>query len=392
MATPQRSNVSQQASRGAHFTGAQTTRVQGPRSYRQPSPRTPSGPPIKIIAFALALIAVVIAGFVIHGCVSAKHNGASAVATGKEVTVSIAEGSGAQAVAKSLLDAGVITSSEDFLKELTLKKADSNLKPGTYSFTTGMSVEAVVQQLVKGPNTTANKLSIPEGLTLKKTAALVEKSLGIKADDFLAQAKASNYVNDFPFLQGVADDSLEGFMCPKTYDFSGKEISADSVIRALLNQYKAEHGSLDFESARANIQSTYGITMSDYQILTLASIIEREAVTQDDRPLVSSVFYNRLKQGMALQSDATMGYVLDREVTADDLKTQSPYNTYLNKGLTPTPICTPSIASLKAAMEPAKTDYLYFFIVENGSYSNHSFSKTYEEHQQVIEAAKKAQS
>ncbi|MDY2788143.1 MAG: endolytic transglycosylase MltG [Atopobium sp.] len=392
MATPQRSNVSQQASRGAHFAGAQTTRVQGPRSYRQSSPRTPSGPPIKIIAFALALIAVVIACFVIHGCVSAKHNGASAVATGKEVTVSIAEGSGAQAVAKSLLDAGVITSSEDFLKELTLKKADSNLKPGTYSFTTGMSVEAVVQQLVKGPNTTANKLSIPEGLTLKKTAALVEKSLGIKADDFLAQAKASSYVNEFPFLQGVADDSLEGFMCPKTYDFSGKEISADSVIRALLNQYKAEHGSLDFESARANIQSTYGITMSDYQILTLASIIEREAVTQDDRPLVSSVFYNRLKQGMALQSDATMGYVLDREVTADDLKTQSPYNTYLNKGLTPTPICTPSIASLKAAMEPAKTDYLYFFIVENGNYSNHSFSKTYEEHQQVIEAAKKAQS
>lgn len=123
--------------------------------------------------------------------------------------------------------------------------------------------------------------------------------------------------------------------------------------------------------------------------MILASIIEREAVTQDDRPLVASVFYNRLKQDMALQSDATMGYVLDREVTAEDLKTQSPYNTYLNKGLTPTPICTPSTASLKAALEPASTDYLYFFIVENGSYSNHSFSKTYEEHQQAIETAKK---
>ncbi|WP_051353773.1 endolytic transglycosylase MltG [Atopobium fossor] len=400
MATPQESQSPQQRmSRGAHFDNTQTnnprqsSRVQSPRSYQRPTaPKKSNGLQLRIIAIVIALVCVAVAGFVIHSCMNSQQGNNGGLSAGKEVTVTIAEGSGAQVVAKSLLDAGVISSSEDFLKELTLKNADSNLKPGTYSFVTGMSVKDVVRQLVEGPNTGANKLSVPEGLTVKKTAALVEKSLGIKADDFLAQAKASKYVHDFPFLQGVADDSLEGFLCPKTYDFSGKEITADSVIRAMLNQYELEYGSLNFEAARANIQSSYGISMSDYQILTLASMVEREAVTQDDRPLVSSVFYNRLKQGMALQSDATMGYVLEREVKADDLKTQSPYNTYLNKGLTPTPICTPSIASLKAAMEPASTDYLYFFIVENGSYSNHSFSKTYEEHQQVIEAAKKAQS
>ena len=427
MASSQESHSSHRASRGAHFSGtprqtparnyasrqvpaqnhvaqnltarqhaaspSRSSAVQSPRSYKQPTTnQAPVTPPIKVIVLVIAVICLLVAGFVIHGSVTAKQKSTSGVAAGTEVTVTIAEGSGAQKVAQSLLDAGVISTSEDFLKELSLKNADSQIKPGTYVFTTGMSVEEVVQQLVKGPNTSANKLSVPEGLTVKKTAALVEKSLGIKADDFLAQAKASNYVNEFSFLQGVADDSLEGFLYPKTYDFSGKEVSADSVIRTMLNQYQAEHASLDFETACATIQSNYGITMSDYQFLILASIIEREAVTQDDRPLVASVFYNRLKQDMALQSDATMGYVLDREVTAEDLKTQSPYNTYLNKGLTPTPICTPSTASLKAALEPASTDYLYFFIVENGSYSNHSFSKTYEEHQQAIETAKNAQS
>ena len=126
--------------------------------------------------------------------------------------------------------------------------------------------------------------------------------------------------------------------------------------------------------------------MSDYQIITMASIIEREAVTDDDRPLVASVFYNRLRDGMKLQSDATMGYVTGGEVTADDLKTDSPYNTYLYGGLPPTPICSPSSASIAAALSPSSTDYYYFFISD----TVHQFSETYEEHQQAISAAQAA--
>ena len=146
--------------------------------------------------------------------------------------------------------------------------------------------------------------------------------------------------------------------------------------------------SLDFASAEATIKSQYGVTMSDYDIIKLASIIEREAISEDDRGKVASVFYNRLKAGMPLQSDATMSYVTGGEVTADDLKTQSPYNTYLNKGLPPTPICTPSLASIKAALAPDTTDYMYFLIIEKGDYSNHTFSTTYEDHQKAIEKAK----
>ena len=112
----------------------------------------------------------------------------------------------------------------------------------------------------------------------------------------------------------------------------------------------------------------------------MASIIEREALTDEQRLNVSSTFYNRLKVDMPLQSDATMMYVTGGEVTADDLQTDSPYNTYLNPGLTPTPICSPSIESIQAALEPANTDYFYFFINENV----HQFSETYEEHQQAI--------
>ena len=121
--------------------------------------------------------------------------------------------------------------------------------------------------------------------------------------------------------------------------------------------------------------------MSDYDVIKLASIVELEAVTDGQRPKVASVFFNRLKAGMALQSDATMMYVTGGEVTADDLKTESPYNTYLNAGLTPTPICTPSVDSIKAVLSPDDTDYLYFYITQTDEW----FSSTYDEHLQAIE-------
>ncbi len=226
---------------------------------------------------------------------------------------------------------------------------------------------------------------------MAKTAAYVQDALGIPADDFVAQAKASNYSSDYPFLSGAADDSLEGFLWASTYDFSGKEVSADAVIRAMLDRYVTATASLDWQSGEAALKGAYGVDFDDYDVLILASVIEREAVTEQDRPLVSSVFYNRMRDGMPLQSDATMGYVTGGEVTADDLKKESPYNTYLNKGLPPTPICTPSIECVQAALNPQSTDYLYFLIIENGTYSNHTFSRTYDEHMAAIEQARQDQ-
>lgn len=304
-------------------------------------------------------------------------------AQGQEVTVNIPEGSGASTVAQILSEAGVINDTKAFLKEVQSQSAESSMKSGSYDLIAGANLKELVKLLVSGPNSSSKRVTIAEGLTVQKTAEAVQAALGISTEDFLAQAKASNYVGDYPFLMDVTNDSLEGFLQPMTYDLGGTDLSADALIRQMLNQYQVQAAKFNFAEAQAHLTSTYGVTMSDYDIIKLASIIEKEALNDDDRYKVSSVMYNRMKLGMALQSDATMGYVTGGAVTADDLKIDSPYNSYLYKGLPPTPICSPSVESLQAALEPADTSYLYFWITEN----EHVFSNTYEEHQAAIAAA-----
>ncbi|MGN0075958.1 MAG: endolytic transglycosylase MltG [Parafannyhessea sp.] len=346
----------------------------------------------RVLPFVLIAVAIVaIAGVLVVPRLMGSSK-TKATKAGQSVTVNIPEGSGGSAIAKILLDAGVISDEQTFTTEVKRQNADSSMKSGTYNLTTGEDVSEVVSRLVTGPNSSKGTVTVSEGLTVKKTAELVESSLGIKASDFEAQAKASNYSDKYAFLANVQNDSLEGFLYPQKYDFgSVKNLTADKVITAMLDAYQKNVASLDFATAEANIKSTYGLSVSDYDVLKLASIIEREAVSDDDRPKVASVFYNRLQKDMPLQSDATMAYVTGGEVTADDLKQSSPYNTYLNKGLPPTPICTPSIKSIQAALSPAKTNYYYFLIIENGSYSNHTFSETYEQHEQAIAKAKSDQ-
>ena len=309
------------------------------------------------------------------------------VEPGIEVTISIPEGAGGGEISEILVGAGIVPDSATFLREVKNQEAESSMKSGSYTFLTGANVKEVVRQLVEGPNSMADVITIPEGFTVKQIAAAAEEQLGISAEDFLNRAKASTYINDFPFLSEAVDDSLEGFLFPKTYDLGGKPKDADTLIRMMLNQYAEEIASLDFSGARDQILNTYGIEMSDYEFIVMASIIEKEAVSGDDWVNVSSVFYNRIMSWMPLQSDATMGYVVEGEVTPEDLETESPYNTYLNYGLTPTPICNPGAQSIEAALHPATTDYYYFFIIDNDQYQNHTFSTNYDDHMAVIEQA-----
>lgn len=339
------------------------------------------GPLVGLMVATLLVVALVVA-FVVFRTSDAAVGQDALSNQGTQVNVVIASGSDAQAIASTLHDAGLITDSGEFVTELRRQGADSSLKSGSYVLTVGTDVDDIIKQLQAGPNTTAGRLTISEGLTVTKTAEAVEDALGIQAADFVAQAKASNYVASYPFLADVSDDSLEGFLYPKTYDFSGQaSVTPDIVIRAMLDQYAAEVATLDFSAGRALIKQRYGLDVSDYDILKLASIVEREAVTQQQRPKVSSTFYNRLALGMSLQSDATMAYVTGGKVSADDLTQQSPYNTYLNSGLTPTPICTPSLESIEAALNPDDTDYLYFYITQDQEW----FSATYDEHLRAIE-------
>ena len=343
----------------------------------------------RVSVVALVAVAIVVLGtvaFVLSRTVFNTDNGPQ-IQSGLEVKVTIPDGAGGEQIASILVEAGVISDSSSFFKELRRQDAEMSLQSGTYEFYTGSNVKEVVTQLASGPNSTADTITIPEGYTLKQIAKLCEEKLLIPYDDFMARAKASNYVNDYPFLLDVTDDSLEGFLFPKTYDFGGREISIDLVIRTMLSQYQAEVADLNMEESCKKLSERFGIEMTPYKALTMASIIEKEAILDEERADVASVFYNRMNSGMPLQSDATMGYVLDHAVEAEDLEIDSPYNTYLNYGLTPTPICNPGIDSIKAALNPNDTKYLYFFIIHEDDYKKHVFSENYDDHLRAIAEA-----
>lgn len=342
-----------------------------------------SSPVPMIVGGVVAVLALVAIVFFVVPAVKGFFTGGDAnVTAGQQVTITIPEGASGDTIASILSENHIVENPKDYYAAVKKLNADMSLKPGTYSFTTLMDATKVVQQLMEGPNAGSNTLTIPEGLTVDQVADRVAQAYdSISKEDFLNQAKASYYVNDYGFLKDAANDSLEGFLFPKTYSL-GDSPTADDVIRAMLDQFKAEYKSLDFAGCEAKIKERYGVEMSDYDIVNLASIVEREGLNADQRAHVASVFYNRLAgklDGLRyLNSDATMMYVTGGEVTADDLQSDSPYNTYKHEGLPPTPICSPSLEALKATLEPTDSDDLYFYITQDEEY----FSQTYEEHQQ----------
>ncbi len=355
-------------------------------THRHRDPRGGSGKrgiPLAAIAVVLTIaIACVVAFVVVPRLVPTQEETQTQLAPeGTEVTITIPDGSGAGVIAQILAENGLISDQSDFLAEVRRTEAESMLKSGSYRIVAGSDDTSIIKLLTAGPNASTAQLTIPEGYTSSQIAATVQDSLGVSADDFLAQAKASNYVADYPFLAAAHEDSLEGYLFPKTYDFSGSEsVTADTVIRAMLDQYQAETSSIDLAAAAASLSERYGIDLDENDVLTMASIVEREAVTDEQRPKVASVFYNRLRDGMRLQSDATLTYSLGRAATAEEINTlDDPYNTNLYAGLTPTPVCSPSLASIEAACEPADTNFYYFFITQD----TEQFSETYDQHMQA---------
>jgi UPF0755 protein len=386
------------ATRKAAGTSAARRRSHGPRaqeaqatlgvdgSYRRGKRREHNwiGPVITLLVFVALGFGVY--KFVWPRLFGIERDTGSVIAAGQQVKITIAEGSGAGVIAQQLAEAGVIDDATAFAQQLMKEGADSKLKPGTYLFVTGSSYRNVIDLLVGGPNSSEYGFTIPEGRDIQTTASIIEEALGIPAETFLERAKASNFVEDYPFLEEAAQseaDSLEGFLFPKTYSLDGQEITADNAIRAMLNQYQREIAAFDFDAARATVEEEYGVSMSEYDFVKLASIVEREALVDEQRGRVASVFYNRLEQGKYLESDATIAYVTGGTDPAADRNVESPYNSYMNAGLPPTPICSPSLESLRAALEPEDTNYLYFWILENDEH----FSETFEEHQNTYNSA-----
>lgn len=357
-------------------------------AYARGGARPPKkGSPVPVVIGVLIAIAVV-AGAALFLFPRIFGGDSANIEAGQQVSITIPEGSSSDAIATILVDNHIIADSGEYYAAVKKLNAEMSLKPGDYQFETLQDPLSVVKQLVAGPNLEGVKLTVPEGKTVEQTAQLVEDAYGISADEFISQAKASAYAGDYPFLADAGNDSLEGFLYPKTYTFAGTP-TADEVIRAMLDQYQLDVvDAFDFDAGRATISATYGIELSDYELLTLASIVEREGLNADQRAHVASVFLNRLagKGDFAgrpyLQSDATLMYETGGAVTAEDIQgIDSPYNSYQNAGLPPTPICSPSSEAILATLEPTDSDDLYFYITQDEEY----FSQTYDEHMQSWE-------
>ena len=329
----------------------------------------------KTAAIVLAILAVVVVVLLLANVFHLFEPDPKAdVTPGVEVSVTIPSGASTSQIAQTLFDNDVIRRSDDFTNAVKSKGVDSKLKPGTYTLLTLMDTDDLIETLVAGPAFYGTKLTIPEGYTISETAATVQSTLGISSEEFLKKcASASSYVDDYPFLKNAYNDSLEGYLFPKTYDVPDGA-TADTVIKMMLSQYETELNDLGLSSSGANGYSLAEIT-------TIASMIQGETSETSEMATVASVIYNRLKQGIALQIDATVVYALGadysgKSVTYDDLEVDSPYNTYKNAGLPPGPINSPGADALKAAMNPESTNYLYY-LAPTGS-TTHKFFEDYD--------------
>ena len=274
--------------------------------------------------------------------------------------VNIPSGTNAKEIVDVLEKNEIIRKNNYTIRILTkLLKLEDQLKYGEYNLSPSMDMLQILDKLVKGEVITY-KITIPEGYTYTQIAALLDKKEIAEKGNFLK-------------LLEDEEKPLEGYLFPDTYEVP-KKYGAENMVKAMLSNFNK----IVIENKFIEKAEKIGFSLDE--IITLASIIEKEAKFSDEKNKVSSVFHNRLKKGMKLQSCATIQYILEEpkeKLEEKDLKIDSPYNTYLYRGLPPGPVCNPGFDSIIAALEPAEEDYLYFVLGENG---RHIFSKTYQEH------------
>jgi len=273
--------------------------------------------------------------------------------------VNIPSGSNAREIVLILEENNIIRKNNYIFRILIkLSKLEERLKYGEYNLSPAMNMLQILDKLVRG-EVILYRITIPEGYTYTQIAELLNKKEIIERESFI------NLVKD-------SKKSWEGYLFPDTYEVP-KRYGSENMLKLLLSNFNYV-----VDKKLKDKAEEIGFSMDE--IITLASIIEKEAKFSEEKRKISSVFHNRLKKDMKLQSCATIQYILENpkeKLEESDLKIDSPYNTYLYKGLPPGPICNPGLDSIRASLEPAEEDYLYFVLGENG---RHIFSKTYQEH------------
>lgn len=360
------------------------------------TPTSDSRPPDRngaVLGVAIGTVAILIIGVLVAvwwGPRGVFDDGPSLVADarveGDVVVVRVGEGESVSSLAERLETLGVIRSARLFRVLVALQGFEGELQEGDYEFREGQPIGRVIERIRSGA-TAELQVTIPEGRRVEEAARLLETAGVASATDFLAAASSLDYPYDFVAELGDAAN-LQGFLFPDTYGFSHLA-DAEDIVDLMLATFERKVLTDEVRGLLAESDMTL------YEVVTLASIVEREAQVPDERPVIASVFLNRLDQGIPLQADPTVQYavaeadaqsVLDfgywkRDLTVDDLAIESPYNTYVVDGLPPGPIANPGFDAILAVLAPADTDFLYFVARPDGS---HAFAETLEEHNRNV--------
>ncbi len=324
-----------------------------------------------ILAFLiLTVIAVLLLGLDFYLKVFPPYEGHDA-----PVTIRIPKGLPVSSIARLLERNHIIANTNYFKIYYRLFANKSNFKSGEYRFDRPMSVKEVIEKLQEG-KVVLHKITIVEGLTISEIAAYLGQNHGINAQDFLNHARSTHLIQD---IDPKADD-LEGYLFPDTYMVESN-ITAEEMVNVMVEKFKEI-----FTQAMKWRADEMNLTVRE--VITMATLIEKESASKAERFLVSSVFHNRLRIGMTMGCDPTIIYALKRDnrypgrLGWAELKYDSPYNTRLHKGLPPGPICCPGYSSIEAALYPENTKYLYF-VAKNSS--SHFFSASLEEHNRAVQ-------
>jgi len=326
---------------------------------------------IKLVFPVLCIAVLILSGILyISNALSPANPGAV-----EKVEVNIPKGANSYQIAHLLKQKGLLKNTNAFVYYLRFTGQDSLLKSGNYSLSPSRAVPELVDLLVQGTSDTVI-FTVPEGYTVEQISSLLQEKGLIDSDRFDRLIAEGNF--SYPFIDRLEElpevsCRLEGYLFPDTYHV-GRNITEEEIINSMLNRFWDEMQHLQFPEKAAAM----GLSLKE--AITIASMVEKEAKVDEERPVIAGIIFNRLERGMLLQIDATVQYVLQGHrstIYYEDLEVESPYNTYQVSGLPPGPIGAPGRKSLQAVLEPKDTDYLYYVAKPDGS---HAFAKTLQGH------------
>lgn len=302
----------------------------------------------------------------------------------KEVRLVIPAGTGSAGIARLLEEHGLIRDARVFRYYLLYKQEGSRFQAGEYAMRPGMELDEIIAKMNSGDIVKEEmiRFTIPEGFTVLQIADRLSELEQFDRETFLALADSKEALPGAKWAAEIPDEPglrhrLEGYLFPETYEMK-KDSTTKDIVQRMASQLDRKLAELPSDWPDRLEQ----LKLSFHEMMTVASLIEREVVDDEERPLVASVIYNRMKIAMKLQIDATVQYAFDtpkERLFEKDLQVDSPYNTYRIGGLPPGPIAAPSLKSIRAALYPAESDYL-FYVTKNDGTPKHAFARTYNEH------------